>query len=171
MSAQQRQYVFQSNKPKLREHTKSRKGCLACKARKVKVKTCCLCTSAVMSWKMDADLGHSVLKLCRHVRTVSGWASNVFIHIRRPSCQRHLAMWSNKTRLPCIETTAATVQSSKAHLQNQGASSTAYYRRPSRRMSTWRCSSRCTSSTIAYCSKLHQLTLPSSAHLLTSRNG
>ncbi|GAB7328153.1 hypothetical protein MBLNU13_g00182t1 [Cladosporium sp. NU13] len=48
MSAQPHYYVFQPNKPKLRKHTKSRKGCLACKARKVKcsetLPACAHCT-------------------------------------------------------------------------------------------------------------------------------
>ena len=99
MSAQQYQYVFQTNKPKLRKHTKSRKGCLACKARKVKVGTCHLCISAFVLEMMDADHDGSVLRLCPHVHTAPDWTLNVSIHTYLTSCQRHPVTWSNKTHL------------------------------------------------------------------------
>jgi hypothetical protein len=72
MFTQSRQFVFQPSKPKLRKHTKSRKGCLACKARKVKVGICHSCIGALPSSMMDANYGRSVPRLYQHVRTVLG---------------------------------------------------------------------------------------------------
>ena len=92
MSAQSRQFVFQPSKPKLRKHTKSRKGCLACKARKVKVETHHSCIGAFMPSRTDANYGCSVLRLCRHVHTASGWTLSASIHTHLPFCQRHPAM-------------------------------------------------------------------------------